>query len=147
MEFRIPNTRADMRRAAERLDEFAVAQHLPATLRHDLNVVLDEVLNNVISYGYPAGAHDEIAVRLIREPEAVVIEIDDGAVPFDPVDAPKAQLDTALSARKVGGLGWHFVKSLMDDISYRRMDNRNRLRLVKMLPGGGAIKSGERKWK
>jgi anti-sigma regulatory factor (Ser/Thr protein kinase) len=136
VEFRIANTRADMRRVAERLDEFAAAQHLPAAVRHDLNVVLDEVLNNVISYGYPAGAQDEIVVRLICGPEAVVIEIDDGAVPFDPRDAPKADLGTELSARKVGGLGWHFVKNLMDEVSYLRMDNRNRLRLVKKLPAG-----------
>jgi serine/threonine-protein kinase RsbW len=136
LELRIANTRADMRRLGAWLDDFAAAQHLPATVRHDLSVALDEVLSNIVSYGYPARAQDEIVVRLLREHDTVVVEVDDGAVPFDPLDAQKPDLDATLEARKVGGLGWHFVKSLMDEVSYRRLDNRNRLRLVKRIAAG-----------
>jgi anti-sigma regulatory factor (Ser/Thr protein kinase) len=37
--------------------------------------------------------------------------------------------------RPVGGLGIHFIKSLMDEVAYARVDGKNQLRLRKKLPG------------
>jgi serine/threonine-protein kinase RsbW len=38
-----------------------------------------------------------------------------------------------VETRRIGGLGLHLVKNLMDDVAYRRVDERNRLRLTKRL--------------
>jgi serine/threonine-protein kinase RsbW len=38
-----------------------------------------------------------------------------------------------LTTRKVGGVGIHFMRSLMDDISYTRAAGLNRLRLAKKI--------------
>ncbi len=52
---------------------------------------------------------------------------------FDPRDAKEPNTKTALKDRKVGGLGIHLVKNLMDRIEYRREEGRNFLSLTKNL--------------
>jgi anti-anti-sigma factor len=55
---------------------------------------------------------------------------------FDPLQAPLPDLTADLAERQVGGLGIHFIRSLMDAVAYDRRDGRNRLRMVKRLAGG-----------
>jgi serine/threonine-protein kinase RsbW len=136
VELRIANSREQMRLVSDRLEQFGAEHRLSASVVHDLNVVLDEALSNIIGYGYPAGALDEIIIRMFREPKRIVMEIEDGAVPFDPLQAAKPDLDAALGERKIGGVGVHFIKSLTDDVSYHRIGNRNCLRLIKKLDLG-----------
>ncbi len=52
---------------------------------------------------------------------------------FDPRDAEEPNTKAALKDRKVGGLGIHLVKNLMDRIEYRREGGRNFLSLTKNL--------------
>jgi serine/threonine-protein kinase RsbW len=105
---------------------------LPPKLVETLNVVLDEALNNIISYGYREAANDEIVVYLAATPGEIVAEIEDG-VPFDPLKVPAPDLDAPLKDRKVGGLGVHCMRSLMDYVSHERVAGRNRLRLTQKI--------------
>jgi anti-sigma regulatory factor (Ser/Thr protein kinase) len=56
--------------------------------------------------------------------------VEDDGKPFDPlsVQTPRPRSET-----EVGGVGLHFVKSLMDQLDYSRRDGINRLRLIKKL--------------
>ncbi len=49
-----------------------------------------------------------------------------------------ADVTCQLAARKVGGLGIHLVRNLMSDVTYRRVGDRNRLVLTKLLAAGPA---------
>ena len=53
--------------------------------------------------------------------------------PFDPT--VQDEVDTTLPAeeRRIGGLGIHIVRQMMDSINYERMDNLNVLTLRKKL--------------
>jgi serine/threonine-protein kinase RsbW len=133
VELRIASRREDVVGIADALDRFAARHGVSTALIHDLQVALDEVLGNVILHGYKEDPRGEILVRFQRAPDAFAIEVEDGGVPFDPLQAPPADLSAPLQQRRVGGLGVHFVKNLMDDVSYVRTDGRNRLRLVKRM--------------
>lgn len=52
---------------------------------------------------------------------------------FDPLAVAAPELKRSLKERSVGGLGLHFVKSLMTDVIYARVGGRNRLVLKKSL--------------
>ena len=78
-----------------------------------INLALDEVLTNVISYAYDdAGAH-EIEVRLEVEGEDVVVEVTDDGRPFDPLSVaaarrrPTARGATDRRARDASGAARH----------------------------------------
>jgi serine/threonine-protein kinase RsbW len=133
---RIANDRAAMKEIAERVERFGAQEHLPPDIVNEINLVLDEALNNIISYGYAAGVRGGISIRICRQPARLLVEIEDEARPFDPLTAPPPDLTSRLAERRVGGLGIHFIKQLMDEVSYVRTDRGNLLKLTKNLAIG-----------
>lgn len=133
IEARIPNRRRDLATVAAMTERFGAENKIGVAIVNDINVALDEVLTNIVSYAYSPGEQAEILVRLAIIGSEIVAEIEDGGRPFDPLQAPPPDLSKPLRDRKVGGLGIHFIRSLMDEVSYQRIDGRNRLRLSKKL--------------
>lgn len=133
IEARIPNRRRDLATVAAMTERFGAENKIGVAIVNDINVALDEVLTNIVSYAYSPGERAEILVRLAIIGSEIVAEIEDGGRPFDPLQAPPPDLSKPLRDRKVGGLGIHFIRSLMDEVSYQRIDGRNRLRLSKKL--------------
>ena len=103
----------------------------PDTLRH---LVLDELLTNIVSYGYDDGLTHEISLRLRAEPGSLTAILRDDGKPFNPLEeAPAAVLDGSIEDRPIGGLGIHFMRTLMDEVTYQRQDGYNQLILIKHL--------------
>jgi anti-sigma regulatory factor (Ser/Thr protein kinase) len=130
---RVPNRQAEIRGAVALVDQFGADNGLPASIIGDLNVALDEALNNIIAYGYEDGAVDEIVVTLSYVRPEILLEVQDGGRAFDPLQTPSPDLTASLQERKVGGLGIHLIRSLMDDVSYTRTVDKNCLRMVKTI--------------
>jgi sigma-B regulation protein RsbU (phosphoserine phosphatase) len=122
----------------EAFKAFAERHGLPDTVQRRINVCLDELLSNIVSYGYTDGEEHEIDIHLrLLDSELVVTIVDDGK-PFNPFanDPP----DTALSVeeRPIGGLGVHLVRNFMDKVSYERHGENNVVTLHKHLGEPGA---------
>jgi anti-sigma regulatory factor (Ser/Thr protein kinase) len=125
----IGNSIADMAKVADLVDRFGAEHALPQRAVDNLNVCLDELLNNTISYGYRDDKAHEIAVELSLVDGALLIaEVRDDAAAFDPRQAAAPALDGS-----VGGLGIHFMRSLMDQIDYTRTGDYNVVRITKKL--------------
>ena len=129
----IVNDLAELSRVAESVDEFCASLAIPASCAFKLNVALEELLTNTISYGYDDAGRHEIAIDIECEGETIVTELSDDARPFDPLTAPSPDLDTAIEDRRIGGLGIHLVKTLMDDVVYAYRDGRNHITLRKKI--------------
>jgi len=96
-----------------------------------LRLSCEEALVNVINYSYPQ-SEGEIEVSYdIDEKGAVHIEIIDWGVPFDPLSKPAPDLDLPLEERQIGGLGIYMILKIMDEVKYRRDEERNILTMVK----------------
>jgi anti-sigma regulatory factor (Ser/Thr protein kinase) len=98
-----------------------------------LTLVLEEVFTNVVRHGYPEEGGHQIAIRLELAGGVVTISVEDDGRSFDPVLAPPANLDAPLEERQPGGLGVHLIRSLMDEVAYRRAGGHNVLTLRKKL--------------
>jgi anti-sigma regulatory factor (Ser/Thr protein kinase) len=133
-EIRIESRWAELRRIVALTDQFGIESRLPKAIVNDIHVVLDEALSNIVAYGYQASARGTIVVRLARENGEVRIEVEDEGRAFDPLRAPSPDLSANLPRRQIGGLGIHFIKSLMDAVSYDRHDGRNVLCMIKRVP-------------
>ena len=116
--------------------EFADAHALPAAIRRSMNVVLDELLNNTISYGFAGREGGEVTIAAELRTDRLSVTLTDDGRPFDPFGM--AAPDTALSVegRQIGGLGIHLVRRMMDEVSYHRRPDRNVVILAKLLRGG-----------
>ncbi len=70
-----------------------------------------------------------IAIRATQE--AVEVEIEDRAPPFDPLSLADPEIDSDLDTRRIGGLGIYRSRQMADEVAYRYAEGRNILTLVK----------------
>lgn len=109
----------------------AQAAGLDARAVHQLMVAVEEPLMNVISYAYPHGNGDVEITQGREEGRGFVIQVIDTGVAFDPLSAPEPDVNAPLEERKMGGLGIYMMRRMMDEVSYRREQDRNILTLAK----------------
>lgn len=115
------------------LDDLAGANRLPPDPVTDMQVALDEILSNTLRNGFGDGLPHRVDVTLSVDSQLLTAEIEDDCAPFDPLAAPPPDLRGSLQERRVGGLGIHFVRSLMSEVTYALVGGRNRLVLRKVL--------------
>jgi serine/threonine-protein kinase RsbW len=111
---------------------FAARHGLSADDRLRVCVVLEELITNLVKYGYPGRSEPGAAeVALGLEGARLTIELSDDGQAFDPFAPPAPELDRPLEARPVGGLGLYLVRALTDEACYTRRDDRNIVRLTR----------------
>jgi anti-sigma regulatory factor (Ser/Thr protein kinase) len=102
----------------------------------DTQLAVEEAITNVIVHGYAGReGEDGIAIACRATKGLVEIQIEDTAVPFDPLSLPEPDLAGSIDDRKIGGLGIFLIRQVMDEIVYRYEDGRNILVLVKRRSG------------
>lgn len=121
------NDLAELQRLNQLVSDFAEHHGLPSELVFRLTLVLEEIITNVISYGYEDEMEHEISVRLSWEDPDMKIEVEDDGRPFNPLEAPPPDMVKPLAERPVGGLGIHLVREMMDKLEYRRENDKNLL--------------------
>lgn len=128
------NDLAELGRLSAAVEEFGDRVGLSTKVVFTLNLVLDELVTNVVSYGYgdDPGEH-QLSVGLSVGDGKVTAVLEDDGLPFDPLSKSLPDLDSPLDQRGVGGLGVHFVRTMMDRVDYQRVGDHNRLTLVKTL--------------
>lgn len=124
---------ADVDGFREEVERCAEAWNLPMAAAVEVQIALDEVVSNIITHGYSGREDREIEMHLCVEGDELVLHIIDGAPPFSIFDVPPPNLTEELDERELGGLGIHLVKSLMDDVQYRRDEDRNHVTLRKKI--------------
>jgi anti-sigma regulatory factor (Ser/Thr protein kinase) len=125
------NDRSEIERLGGLIDRYAEENRLSPEIAFHVNLALDEVVTNVIMHGYEDGGRHEIQIRLELGADALTVEVEDDGRAFNPLDAPPPVLDLSIEDRPIGGLGIHFVRSVMSRITYRREGGRNILTMVK----------------
>ena len=97
-------------------------------------LAVDEACTNIIKHAYNYDASTEFMIRvLISKDEFKVLLIDHGKS-FDPNQIADPDMPTYLKQRRVGGLGLHLMRHLMDTVEYRNLEgNVNQLILTKKI--------------
>lgn len=97
-----------------------------------VRLAVEEVCMNLIRHGYADAEPGDIEVRVDPDPQRIVVTIVDFSPPFSPDEAPAPDLESDAARRQPGGLGWHLVKSVVDELRYEAGGGAgNRLTLVK----------------
>lgn len=124
---------AEIERMAAAVEAFGAEHGLPDEVIFAVNLSLDEVVTNIISYAYADAQEHQLAVRLSLEAGVLRAEVTDGGRPFDPLTIPTPDLEAPVEERRIGGLGLHIVREMMDELAYRREQDKNVLTLTKHL--------------
>ena len=135
LSIRAANDLNELAGIAARIDEFCAEREIPASVAYQINLSLDELLTNTISYGYADDVPHEIHIDLRVEGERLTIRIEDDARQFDLTDNDPNRADTSsdLDERVPGGLGIFLVHNMMDSVGYRREGGRNVVQLSKKI--------------
>lgn len=131
MEVTLKNNLAELDRLTLVIEEFGTKHQWPLKLIYGINLALDELVTNVISYGYEDAGEHEIHVRFSVENEQLRLVIEDDGRPFNPLDVAEPDLTKPIEERDVGGLGIFLVRKTMDHVEYQRRANRNILTMTK----------------
>ena len=127
---RIKQDHEEIDRMTAAIEDLAEQDGWPPDLLFKVNLALEELGLNIMDYGLES-PEQEIEIALRADEDSLVIEIMDEGRPFDPLtDAPEPDLSLPIEDRRVGGLGIHLVRTMMDDMQYRREQGRNHLTLV-----------------
>ena len=131
----LKNDLSELARIAEEIEAHGEARGWPAKWVMNINLSLDELITNIVSYGYQDAGEHEIRVTLAEQDESLVVVLEDNATAFDPFSAaPEPDLEADVEERPIGGLGVYFVKTLMDEVAYERVDGVNRITLIQRAP-------------
>lgn len=124
--FRIGNELSELGRLAEQIE----ALELPPAKAFNLNLILDELVTNTISYGYAEGEPGWIEITVIVKDGTVALRIRDNGRRFDPTQKAEPDLDIPLEEKPIGGLGIHLVRKLSTRFAYRRDGDVNETEIV-----------------
>lgn len=133
---RLANRLEEIERLAGAVEAFGAAHQLPDAVMFAFNLSLDEVVTNIISYAFRDVQEHPIDVRLCLIGDVLQAEVTDTGRPFNPIDVPTPDLDAPIDERRIGGLGIHIVREMMDTLEYAREGDRNVLRLRKRVRAG-----------
>ncbi len=133
-EIRLNNQLQQIDQLQKQLAIFCEQFGLTEDIAFKLNLCLEELLVNTLSYGFDPESEHEVLVSLDVQQDLLRIEIIDDGIPFDPfVDAPQPDLQAPVEQRPIGGLGIHLVKSMTDSMEYHFHENRNHVYLTMRL--------------
>jgi sigma-B regulation protein RsbU (phosphoserine phosphatase) len=126
----IRNELSEIENVNASFEKFARDHNLPAVIGQKMGIAFDDLLNNVISYGFRDNGDHEVDIKAELVGSRLTITISDDGVPFNPLGIQTPDTGLSVDERELGGLGIHLVRNLVDDISYQRRINRNVLSVV-----------------
>ncbi len=128
---KITNQIAQLEILANTLDNISEEWGIPMNTSLSLNLVLEELVTNIIFYGYNDKEEHQISIHLSYIDHTFQIIIEDDAREFNPLTKAEPDLDADIENRSIGGLGIHFVRQIMDSFTYVRKENKNIVTLTK----------------
>jgi serine/threonine-protein kinase RsbW len=109
---------------------------------NNIIIAVDEACTNVIKHAYKYSPNNPIDVSITLDNKKFNIIIKDKGTSFDPSAIPPPDMKEYFKQYKVGGLGIHLMKNLMDEVVYNSKPNEyNEVILSKQLPPDGRINS------
>jgi len=108
---------------------FLEPRALPSKLVYAVNLILEEILMNIIKYGYDDGESHEIEVQIEVEQEEVALTVIDDGREFNPLTIPPPDHSKSAMDRLEEGLGLQFVRHMRNAIEYRREEDKNILKI------------------
>lgn len=89
-----------------------------------IEVAVDDLLANVISYAYPAGG-GPVTVACEGDGSDFRLTIIDQGEPFDPLTVSDPDPELRLENREIGGLGVFLARQMAEGLRYERRSDRN----------------------
>ena len=125
------NSLSELDTLGQSLQQFEEELGLSNKVLFQICLAMEEIVSNIISYGYTDDAVHWIKIAILHEQGILIIRLEDDGIPFNPLWAQEPDCECPVEERKVGNLGIHLCKKVMDEMIYERCGNKNILTLKK----------------
>jgi serine/threonine-protein kinase RsbW len=106
---------------------------IPGDVILDLKLAVDEACTNIITHGYKGMDPGSIILSFRIEPDRILVQITDFGHVFEPVEAPRPDVEAALEDQELAGLGLFLIYQTMDNIDYQCSQDGNTLTFTKYI--------------
>ena len=106
---------------------------IPSDTVLELKLAVDEACTNIIEHGYKGMNPGSIILSFRIQPDRILVQITDFGHIFEPVEAPKPDVEAALGDQELGGLGLFLIYQTMDNINYVSSEEGNTLTFTKYI--------------
>ena len=130
-ELNLKNQMQELERVNLFVEEICEELGLDMELQMNLNLVIEEMVVNVISYAYPEGTEADIELVAETKGKELTFVLTDRGKEFDPTMRESTDMDVNPAERDLGGMGIFIVKNIMNEVSYQRLDGKNLLTMTK----------------
>lgn len=111
----------------------AVKNGFSDEVTNDIMLAADEAATNIMKHSYKSNSSGIIEVRVEIVGDEFEIILKDKGRSFNPNDIPSPNMEKYFSEKRVGGLGLHLMRTLMDSVEYSTAESGNKLILKKKL--------------
>lgn len=125
----LQNDREDLTKVNRALTEFLTPIKLSPRINNAVNLVIEELLMNIVQYGYEDADAHPIDLDLDIDTERIAITFTDGGVAFNPLALPRPDQSRPAMERIENGLGINLVRRIRKAMEYRREDGKNILKI------------------
>ena len=133
--FELKNSLSELDTLCKHLEGFGESLGLSQRTIFKINLALEELVSNIISYGYSDDEEHWIKIAISLKDGVLVISLEDDGIPFNPAEAREPDCGCSVEDRAIGNLGIHLCKQFMDDLIYERRGNKNVVILRKDVDG------------
>jgi anti-sigma regulatory factor (Ser/Thr protein kinase) len=131
--FELRNDLSELETLCQHLNKFGQVTGLSEACITDINICLDELFTNTISYGFEDDLEHIIRFTIKLDNNVLTLNIEDDGIPFNPLEKKDPEIPADLIDVRIGGLGIHIVRKLMNDIQYKRKRGKNKLTMMKFI--------------
>jgi anti-sigma regulatory factor (Ser/Thr protein kinase) len=131
--FELKNDLSELEALCQHLKKFGQVNGLSEACITDMNICLDELFTNIVSYGFEDDLAHIIRFTMNLDNQVLTLSIEDEGIPFNPLEKKDPEVPADLIDVRIGGLGIHIVKKLMDNIRYDRKQGKNKLTMKKSI--------------
>ena len=114
------------------LDDYLNENNISKKIVNQLELVIEELFVNICNYAYE-GKSGYFKITLENNDNKIIITLEDEGIKFNPLEKEEPDTTLSIEERNVGGLGILLAKKNLDNIKYRREDNKNILILEKII--------------
>jgi serine/threonine-protein kinase RsbW len=132
-ELKFKNEDQELNRVAEFMESVCDELQLDMHQAMKLQLAMEEMVTNVIFYAYPKGTNADITLTAESDGQELTFVLSDTGKPFDPTAKEDADIESNPMDREQGGMGILIVKNIMNEVSYQRFGEENRLTMKKKL--------------
>ncbi|MCY4655323.1 MAG: ATP-binding protein [Gammaproteobacteria bacterium] len=131
---RLANRLDELQRLDTALSEFNRVENLSPDVVMQIQLALEELFTNIVSYGYDDDEKHEVEIRIACRDNSLTIDMFDDGKQFDPLaERDAVDMDQPLEDIQIGGHGINLVKAFMNELTYNYTDGRNHLSMARHL--------------